>query len=131
MTDEIAALTYVKKIAHLSEKEDIDEIVRVKLGSPQGSGRNCGFIRITRRFLLSIFKEDVRNNIHAGMINKMSIILFAFDRTSGSAGDTVPYAYLGDFIDTPDGFSVSDQFRLEMEGQVLCVYDSALFKGQM
>ena len=48
MTDEIAALTYVKKIAQFSfkKKEDIDEIVRIKLREAlKEAVVNCGFYK--------------------------------------------------------------------------------------
>ena len=104
MTDEIAALTYVKKIAQFSfkKKEDIDEIVRIKLREAlKEAVVNCGFYKNRETLSSSQFlsKEDVRNNIHTGMISLKYVEHpgLVFDRTSGSAGDTVPYAYLGGF----------------------------------
>lgn len=102
MTDEAAALAYINQIAKFSfnPREETDKTVRIKLkGVLEDASMNCVFYKghnFSGQFLA---KDDVRNNIHAGMIS----LKYAdhpdlvFDRTSGSVGDTVPYAYLRGF----------------------------------
>lgn len=99
MTEEIAALAYINQVAKFSlkKREDIDEIVGIKFKEVlDDASVNCGFYKSHKSPFQLLTKEDVRNNIHAGMIN----LKYAdhpnlvFDRTSGSAGDTVPFAYL-------------------------------------
>jgi colanic acid/amylovoran biosynthesis glycosyltransferase len=99
--DEAQALSYIDKMAKFffMKREDVDEIVRIKLkGVLKDASANCRFYkdRKTSQFLT---KEDVRNNIHTGMISSKYVEHpgLTFDRTSGSAGDTVPYAYLRGF----------------------------------
>ena len=100
--DEAAALAYIDKMAEFffMKKKDIDEIVGRKLKEVlKDASANCSFYKNHKTPFLFLTKEDVRNNIHTGMISQKYIEHpgLVFDRTSGSAGDTVPYAYLRGF----------------------------------
>lgn len=102
MTDEAAALAYINHLAKFSFKrrEDVDEIVERKFREVlREAPMDCSFYRGRRFSRQFLTKDDVRNNIHAGMINRKYVEHpdLVFDRTSGSIGDTVPYAYLRGF----------------------------------
>jgi radical SAM protein with 4Fe4S-binding SPASM domain len=109
--DEIAALGHLRKTAAFSflKRVKIDEIVALKLQAVIGTAlRECSFYKSkaskirTKKGLASfglLSKEDVRNNIHTGLISQKyaedpALVL---DRTSGTGGDIVPFAYVRGF----------------------------------
>ena len=99
--DEAAALAYLDKMAEFffMKRGDMDKIAGIRLKEVfKGASANCSFYknRKTSQFLT---KADVRNNIHTGLISLKYVEHpgLVFDRTSGSAGDAVPYAYLRGF----------------------------------
>jgi|GEM_PF-4088695 len=102
MTEETAALAYINRAAKFSlkKREEINEVVGMKFKEVLNeASSNCDFYQDRKASSQLLTKEEVRNNIHAGLISSKYAEHpnLVFDRTSGSAGDTVPFAYLQGF----------------------------------
>lgn len=102
MNDEIAALTYIKELAQFSLKsrEEIDAFVEQKLDQViHDSSRNCDFYKNRDISTTILTKEQVRDNIHTGMISNAHLghPCLVVEKTSGSTADAVPFAYLMGF----------------------------------
>ncbi len=102
MTNEIEALAYIKGLAQFSllKREEVDAFVQSRLRQTlRDAVENCDFYKGKQNPFLFLTKEEVRGNIDAGLISNKHLghPCLVLDRTSGSAGDTVPFAYLQGF----------------------------------
>jgi phenylacetate-coenzyme A ligase PaaK-like adenylate-forming protein len=102
MNHEIAPLVYIKNLIQFSIKQrrEIEMIVMRNLKQVLAdAAADCDFYKDKVPPFPFLTKEDVRNNIHTGMISNRYIgdPRLIVEKTSGSADEAVSFAYLQGF----------------------------------